>query len=120
MHDGTRAIGGIRALIVDVGFITIAIGNGAAVLAAQVDAAVGIVTGPELDPQLKITVILPGHEKGGTTGTFGGLDGTVRGRPVGLPETVEIFHAAGAIDQGGPVLRGAGGGRQQGGQKDEI
>src|SRR5690606_40134303 len=90
--------GRIRAVVEDVGFVAAAIGDRRRILAAHVDAAVGVIADPEFGAQPEVVVRLPSDQEGGA-GTGSRLDGAIARGPVGVADNVEVIEAVAAIDE---------------------
>src|SRR5690606_30512342 len=75
------------------------------ILAAHVDAAVGVIADPEFGAQPEVVVRLPSDQEGGA-GTGSRLDGAIARGPVGVADNVEVIEAVAAIDESdGAVVR---------------
>jgi hypothetical protein len=74
------------------------------VLGADEDAAVGVVVGPELGPDLEVPVRALRHQEAAFA--LVGDDRAVLDAPVGVPHALEVIQPLFAIDQRGPPAPG--------------
>ena len=107
MDDPAGAVGRVRALVENVHLIAGPVGDCRGILAANEDAAVGIVARPELDVHLEVLVFGLGDQmRGGLARAFVGDDRAVLDPPVGLTDAVPFAADGLAVEQRDPARAG--------------
>src|SRR5512134_1372299 len=113
VHDAAGSVGLVGALVEDVRFVAGLIREVLRLRAAHVDAAVRVVVGPELGPQLEILVRGLGKKEPALA--FVGDDRAALGAPVGVADALEVIHPLLAVDERGPATA-----RYPGGQRRHL
>ena len=99
LDDRPGRVGLVGTLVEDVRLVASLVGELPRILAPEVDAAVGVVAGPELGPQVEVAIASRVTRNDESLPPCRRLDRAIGRGPVGVADAVEVLQAARAIDR---------------------